>query len=156
MPNIGDPAPDFTLKNQDGNTVSLSDYRGKNVVIFAFPKAGTAGCTAQACSFRDEFPQIENANAVVLGLSTDTPAALKKWKDNKKLQYDLLSDPDQTALEALGANGGSLLGLIKVPIAKRSYWVIDAAGVIVDMEIGVGPMDSVTKALKAVQQIPTV
>ncbi len=153
MPNIGDQAPDFTLKNQDGKSISLSDYRGKNVIIFAFPKAGTAGCTAQACSFRDELPQIEHSNAVVLGLSTDQPESLKKWKDNQKLQYDLLSDPDQTALELLGAGGSSLLGLVKVPFAKRSYWVIDSNGLIADMQIGVGPQESVTKALKAVQQI---
>lgn len=152
MVNIGDPAPEIALPNQDGDIIRLSDLRGQKVIIFAFPKAGTGGCTAQACAFRDEFPQIENINAAVLGISTDKPATLKAWKAREKLQYDLLSDPDQRALDALGAGGMSLLGLVKVPIAKRSYWVIDENGIIMDMQIGVGPVESVEKALKAVQQ----
>lgn len=150
MPNIGEQAPDFSLKNQDEQTITLSQFRGKKVIIFAFPKAGTGGCTAQACSFRDALPQIENVNAVVLGISTDTPAALKSWKAREKLQYDLLSDPDQTVLDQLGAGGASLLGIVRVPIAKRSYWVIDETGKIIDMQIGVGPQESVDKALQAV------
>ena len=76
---IGQEAPDFTLPNQDNADVRLRDQRGRKVVIFAFPKAGTAGCTRQACGFRDELPRIEAGNAVVLGLSTDQPAQLKSW-----------------------------------------------------------------------------
>ena len=67
MPNIGETAPDFELPNQAGKSVKLSDFRGKKVILFAYPKAGTPGCTTQACVFRDEFPRIEGANAVVLG-----------------------------------------------------------------------------------------
>ena len=78
MPAIGDMAPDFELQNQRGETVKLSDYRGRKVLLFAYPKAGTSGCTVQACGFRDNFAQIETAEAVVLGLSPDEPEALAK------------------------------------------------------------------------------
>ncbi|MBZ0303941.1 MAG: peroxiredoxin, partial [Anaerolineae bacterium] len=128
MVEIGQQVPDFELPNQDGQPIRLSDYRGQKVIIFAFPKAGTAGCTAQACSFRDTFPQIENAHAVVLGLSADTPDELKSWKIQHKLQYELLSDPDKHVIGELGAGDNSLFGIISFPGAKRSYWVIDEQG----------------------------
>ena len=148
MPNIGEQAPDFALPNQDGQTVRLSDFRGKKVVIFAFPKAGTSGCTTQACGFRDEFPRIQDANAVVLGLSPDKPEALRKWKDKENLPYDLLSDPEHEVLEAWGAwgekkmYGKSYMGVI------RSHWVIDEDGVVVDAHVKVSPKDSVALATK--------
>ena len=150
MPTIGQAAPDFELVNQDGKTVRLSEFRGKKVVIFAFPKANTGGCNAQACAFRDELPRIQSNNAVVLGVSTDSPETLKGWKQNKKLQYDLLSDPDHKFLEAWGAWGIPLLSLIKIPMTMRSYWVIDEQGRVVAAQVGVGPTDSVEKAVKAV------
>lgn len=103
MPSVGDVAPDFELQNQKGETVKLSDYRGKKVLLFAYPKAGTPGCTTQACGFRDNFAQIETNNAVVLGLSPDSPEDLDKWIEAEGLQYDLLSDPDHEVLEAWGA-----------------------------------------------------
>ena len=149
---IGQPAPDFELLNQDSETVKLSDFRGKKVVIFSFPKAGTAGCTMQACAFRDEFPQISAENAVILGLSADRPDQLKQWHTRHNLQYDLLADPQQTVLDEWDAGGASLLGLVKVPFARRSYWVIDEAGIIVAMQIGIGPKASVAKAIEALQQ----
>lgn len=156
MLTIGQPAPDFELPNQNGETIKLSDYRGKKVVIFAFPKAGTPGCTTQACTFRDEFPQIEAKNAVVLGLSTDQSHQLKQWHSSHKLQYDLLSDPDQTVIDQWRAGGLSILGLVKLPFAKRSYWVLDEAGTIIDMEIGVGPKASVALAIKALEKAATI
>ena len=150
MPNVGQQAPDFELLNQEGKTVHLSDYRGKKVVIFAFPKANTGGCNAQACAFRDELPRMESNNAVVFGVSTDSVETLKDWKQNKKLTYDLLSDPKHTFLEAWGAWGIPLLSIIKIPMAMRSYWVIDEEGKVIASQVGVGPSDSVEKALKAV------
>ena len=74
MPTVGKPAPDFELINQDGKTVRLSDFRGKKVVMFAYPAAGTSGCTTQACGFRDQFPRFQQNNIVILGISPDTPA----------------------------------------------------------------------------------
>lgn len=143
MPQVGDKAPDFELENQDGKTVRLSDFRGKKVVLFAFPKAGTSGCTTQACGLRDRFPQINSANAVVLGLSPDQPEDLLKWKQDEKLPYDLLSDPDHAVLEGWGVwgeksmYGNTYMGVI------RSHWIIDEAGQIIDAQINVSPQKSI-------------
>ena len=152
MPKIGEPAPDFALPNQDGQTVRLSDLRGKKVVLFAFPKAGTPGCTTQACTFRDFFPAIQTANAVVLGISTDSQDALKQWKNQQNLQYDLLSDIRQTVLKQWEAGGPSFLGLVNIPLAKRSVWVIDEDGKVILAEVGIGPKDSVDAALKVISE----
>jgi thioredoxin-dependent peroxiredoxin len=151
MPAIGQPAPDFELLNQNGQPVKLSDYRGQKVVLFVFPKANTMGCNAQACGFRDEFETIHAQNAVVLGISTDTPDTLREWKQNKQLPYDLLSDPERTFIEPWGAYGASVFGLIRLPMVQRSYWVVDEQGTIVDMKVPVSPGDSVKRALQSVQ-----
>ncbi|MBA3871623.1 MAG: redoxin domain-containing protein [Anaerolineae bacterium] len=87
---------------------------------------------------------------MVLGVSTDSVETLKGWKQSKKLQYDLLSDPNHTFLEAWGAWGISVLSLIKIPMAMRSYWVIDEQGKVIASQVGVSPSDSVEKALKDV------
>lgn len=151
MPAIGEVAPDFELLNQDGQPVKLSDFRGKKVIIFAYPKAGTSGCTTQACGFRDEFPRVESANAVILGLSPDAPDALKKWKEKENLPYDLLSDPDHQVLEAWGAWGEKSMYGRKYWGVIRSHWVIDENGVVVDARIKISPKDSVAKAVAALE-----
>lgn len=156
MPNIGEMAPDFVLPNQDGTLIQLSDLRGNPVVIFAFPAAGSLGCTRQACTFRDAFPEINNAAGTVLGISGDSQESLKSWKEKQKLPYDLLSDTDHSVLKEYGSWGMKLLGLISLPVAVRSYWVIDAAGRIADMEIDTGVTSSIEKALKALQQLARV
>ena len=149
MPAIGQQAPDFELLNQEGQPQRLSDLRGRRVILFAYPKAATPGCTTQACGFRDNFPQIEAGDAVVLGISPDEPAALLKWKQEENLPYDLLSDPQHEVLEAWGAwgerssYGREYMGVI------RSHWLIDAEGVVVDEQLGVSPKNSVKRALAA-------
>ncbi|MCZ2095083.1 MAG: thioredoxin-dependent thiol peroxidase [Anaerolineae bacterium] len=146
MPAVGEKAPDFELKNQDGETVRLSDYRGQKVVLFAFPKAGTSGCTAQACGLRDAFPRLEAANAVVLGLSPDQPADLKKWQQEESLPYDLLSDPDHRVLEEWGVWGEkSMYGKTYMGVI-RSHWIIDENGIIADAQVKVSPAESVERA----------
>ena len=87
MPAVGEQVPDFELQNQEGETVKLSDYRGKRVILFAYPKAGTGGCTTQACGFRDSYPKIEADNAIVLGISPDEPSANKKWKEKENYKH---------------------------------------------------------------------
>lgn len=149
MPVVGQPAPDFELLNQDGQPVHLSDFRGKKVVIFAYPKAGTSGCTTQACGFRDEFPRIESGNAVVLGLSPDQPKDLLKWKQKENLPYDLLSDPDHKVLEDWGVWVEKSMYGKKYMGVSRSHWVIDEEGVVVDAQIAVSPKDSVERAVAA-------
>lgn len=147
MPVVGEQAPDFELVNQDGKMVKLSDYRGKKVVLFAYPRAGTPGCTTQADGFRDEFPRLTAANVAVLGISPDVPEDQLKWKQKEGLPYDLLSDPGHSTLEAWGAWGEkSMLGK-KYQGVIRSHWVIDEQGKVIDVQLGVSPKDSVEKAV---------
>lgn len=148
MPEIGEQAPDFELPNQDGETVRLSDFRGKKVILFAYPAAGTPGCTTQACGFRDEFPKFEGANAVVLGISPDEPKDNKKWKEKENLPYDLLSDTSHETLDAWGAWGErSMFGKTFMGVT-RSHWVIDEDGRIIDSQVKISPKDSVARAIK--------
>ena len=151
MPAIGTNASDFELLNQDGETVRLSDLRGQTVILFAYPKAGTSGCTTQACGFRDEYPKVSSSNATILGISPDEPAALKKWQAKENLPYDLLSDPDHTTLEAWGAWGEKSMYGNKYMGVIRSHWVIDENGVVVDEQIKISPKDSVKKAVAALK-----
>ena len=148
MPSIGDLAPDFELPNQNGDSVKLSDYRGKKVILFAYPKAGTSGCTTQACGLRDNFPRIEAGNAVVLGISPDEPKALLKWKDKEQLPYDLLSDPEHNVLEAWGAWGEKSMYGKKYMGVIRSHWVIGEDGTVLDEQLNVSPTKSVEKSVQ--------
>ncbi|MBI1282144.1 MAG: thioredoxin-dependent thiol peroxidase [Anaerolineaceae bacterium] len=150
MPNVGEKAPDFELLNQDGKLVKLSDFRGKKVILFAYPKADTPGCTTQACGFRDNFPKIQADNTVVFGISADTPEDQLKWKQKQNLPYDLLCDVDHKVLEQYGAwgektnFGKTYMGII------RSHWVIDENGNIADEQIKISPEDSIAKAVGAI------
>ncbi len=150
MPGVGEKAPDFELLNQDGKPVKLSDYRGKKVILFAYPKAGTSGCTTQACGLRDNFPRFADANATVLGISPDEPEALRKWKDDENLPYDLVSDPDHAVLEAWGAWGEKSMYGKKYMGVIRSHWVIDEEGTIIDENIKISPTESVEQAVKLI------
>lgn len=154
MPQVGQPAPDFTLKNQDGELIRLSDFRGQPVVVFAFTKAGTPGCTMQACAFRDEFDELRAANAAVLTVSADSVETLAEFKRSRNLPYDLLSDPDRKMLSEWGAYGASVMGLFKLPMTAHSLWVIDAAGVVIEAKVGVPP-GAATQALSALKRIGT-
>jgi peroxiredoxin Q/BCP len=158
MLTIGQPVPDFELPNQDDQPVRLSSFRGRKVVLFAFPKANemSAGCIQQACEFRDEFPRIEGSNAVVLGLSIDKAADLKKWAEKRRLPYDLLADTDHQVIEAWGAWGMGFAGLLKVPLVNRSLWVIDENGILIDQQIGIMPKTSVERAVKALEAAPVM
>jgi peroxiredoxin Q/BCP len=147
MLNIGDKAPEFELLNAEEDLVKLSDFLGQRVILFFYPKAGTSGCTTQACGFRDNFPKIEAADATVIGVSPDEPAALAKWKAKESLPYTLLSDPEHEVAEAYGVwgekkmYGKSYMGII------RSHFVIDAEGTIEDVQFKVSPNDSVSRAM---------
>jgi peroxiredoxin Q/BCP len=148
MPAIGEKAPEFELKNQNGDTVKLSDYRGQKVVLFAYPKDGTSGCTTQACGLRDEFPRFQSANATVLGLSPDQPKELLAWKKAENLPYDLLSDPEHTVLETWGAWGEKSMYGKKYMGVIRSHWIIDEEGTVIDVQVKVSPTESVERAAK--------
>src|SRR3981189_2799482 len=99
---VRDKAPAFSLPDADGNTVKLSDYRGRSVVIYFYPAASTPGCTKQACDFRDNPAELERAGFAVLGISPDPPAKLAKFRDEQGLTFPLLSDVDRSVLSAYG------------------------------------------------------
>ena len=101
----GDKAPDFSVPTNGGGHVSLSDLRGKNVVLYFYPKDDTPGCTKEACAFRDEFAAFKKKGAVVLGVSIDSPKAHDKFAEKYKLPFPLLSDADKKIVEAYGVWG---------------------------------------------------
>ncbi len=143
---IGDALPDMELQNHAGETVRLRDYRGRKLLLFAYPKAATPGCTQQACGFRDRLPAIDAGGAAVAGLSPDPPPALDRWRQKEGLTYDLLSDPDHKLLEALGAWGEKSMYGKKYMGVIRSHWVIDAEGRIEEAQVKVSPAKSVELA----------
>lgn len=100
MLEVGTTAPEFTLPDQNGQMHSLSDYRGQRVVLYFYPKDMTSGCTSQACSFADLYPQFREKGAVVLGVSKDTVASHKRFEEAHGLPFTLLSDPDMQVIEA--------------------------------------------------------
>jgi peroxiredoxin Q/BCP len=99
---VGDTIEDFTLQNENDETVHLSDYSGKPVVLFFYPRADTPGCTIEACGFRDTFKKLQKAGVVVLGISRDTPKAQKKFKEKYDLPYTLLADVDEKVCNQFG------------------------------------------------------
>ena len=148
MLSAGAQAPDFQLLNQDGETVSLSDFRGQKVLLFAYPKANTSGCTVQACGFRDNLPAIRTANAAVLGLSPDEPTALRKWREQEDFPYDLLSDPQHEVLEAYDAWGEKSMYGRKYMGVIRSHFIIGEDGELLDVQVKVSPKKSIELATK--------
>jgi peroxiredoxin Q/BCP len=143
----GDPAPDLETVNENGDKVSLKALRGKRVVLYFYPKDNTTGCTAQACAFRDAYPQIEDKNAVVLGVSPDSAKSHQSFKSKFNLPFPLLIDQDHKIAEAYGVwreksmYGRKYMGIL------RSHFVIDEQGKLADVQYNVKATDSATKAL---------
>ena len=100
MLQAGTKAPDFTLLNQNGDNISLSDYRGQKVILYFYPKDNTPGCTKQACGFAENYPQFIDKGAVILGVSKDTVASHKKFEEKYQLPFVLISDPELVAIKA--------------------------------------------------------
>lgn len=151
MLNVGDPAPDFALLNDEGNRVKLADYRGQEVVLFFYPKADTPGCTIQACGFRDNYPIIEKAGAVIFGLSPDSPEELAAWRAKMGFPYNLLSDLDHSVAEAYDVWGEKQYGDKVYTGIIRSHFVVGKDGRVADIQYNVSPQDSVTNALNFLQ-----
>lgn len=126
----GDTAPDFTLTDQDGTPVSLSDLRGRKVILYFYPAAMTPGCTTQACDFRDSLASLQGAGYTVLGISRDSTAKLKEFAERDGLTFPLLSDPDRAVHDAYGAWGEKLNYGKKIEGVLRSTFVLDENGVI--------------------------
>ena len=124
----GDEAPDFELPDQDGNPVRLSGMRGRPVVLYFYPKADTPGCTTQACGIRDRGAEYEAAGAVVLGVSPDPVAAVKKFHGGQSLNFTLLADTDHAVCELYGVWGEKSMYGRKYWGASRSTFIIDPGG----------------------------
>jgi thioredoxin-dependent peroxiredoxin len=124
----GDTAPPFTLPDADGKEVSLSDFRGRKVVVYFYPAAMTPGCTTQACDFRDNLTEFTDAGFAVLGISPDEPEKLAKFREAEGLTFPLLSDPSREVLEAYGAYGEKTMYGKKITGVLRSTFVVDENG----------------------------
>lgn len=124
----GDTAPEFTLKNSEGADVSLSDFRGRNTIVYFYPAAATPGCTKQACDFRDNLAELDGAGFAVVGISPDPQAKLATFRDTEGLTFPLLSDEDRTVLTAYGAYGDKQRYGRTVTGVIRSTFVINTAG----------------------------
>jgi peroxiredoxin Q/BCP len=141
----GDPAPEFTLPDADGNPVSLKDFRGQRVIVYFYPAAMTPGCTTQACDFRDSLSALNGAGVAVVGISPDPVEKLAEFRKVESLTFPLLSDPDKQVLNAYGAYGEKnnygkvVLGVI------RSTFVIDADGKIEQAQYNVKATGHVAK-----------
>ena len=141
----GDAAPDFTLPGADGAAVSLADLRGRKVVLYAYPAAGTPGCTKQACDFRDNLGAFVDAGYAVVGLSPDPPAKLARFVEAEQLPFPLLSDPDKQVLTAYGAYGEKQLYGKTVTGVIRSTFVLDEQGVVITASYAVKATGHVAK-----------
>ncbi len=125
---VGQTAPAFTLDDQDGARVSLSDFAGDKVVVYFYPAASTPGCTTEACDFRDNINSLKSAGYTVIGISKDAAPALKKFQSEQGLNFPLLSDPDLAVHNAYGAFGEKSLYGKTVLGTIRSTFVVDETG----------------------------
>ena len=131
MLDIGTKAPDFLLPDENGQMHSLNEYRGKKVILYFYPKDNTPGCTKQACGFSELYPQFVEKDAVVLGVSKDSVASHKRFKEKYNLSFTLLSDPELTAIEAYDVwKEKKLYGKVSMGVVRTTY-LIDENGVIV-------------------------
>jgi peroxiredoxin Q/BCP len=149
MPRLekGDTAPLFELKDQNGNTVKLSDYKGQKVLVYFYPRADTPGCTKQACSVRDNMGILGTLGIAVLGISPDSPDRQRKFDLKYNLGFPLLSDPNHDVADKYGIWGEKSMYGKKLWGILRSSFLIDENGLIVDRWYKVKPLDTVNKAI---------
>jgi len=138
---VGDKAPDFSLRDQNGNSVSLDGYLGKKVIVFFYPKDDTPGCTVEACNFRDDFELYEEKNAVLLGISKDGEESHQKFISKFDLPFTLLCDEDHAVAEAYGAWGEKSMYGRKYMGIVRTTVVVDAEGNVEQIYEKVKPKD---------------
>ena len=144
----GDAAPDFTLTNDKGEDVTLSDLKGQRVIVYFYPAAMTPGCTTEACDFSDSIDALHARGFDVVGISPDKPEKLAKFRDEQKLTFPLLSDPERKVLQAYGAYGEKKLYGKTVTGVIRSTFVIDESGTITQAQYNVKATGHVAKLRK--------
>jgi peroxiredoxin Q/BCP len=142
---VGQPAPDFALRSDAGDTVRLSDLRGRPVVVYFYPKDDTPGCTTQATEIRDSWAEFEQAGATVLGISPDSTDSHEKFKSKFSLPFPLLADTDHAVAEAWGVWGEKSLYGRKFMGIVRSAFVVDEKGKLAGVFYKVSPKDTVPK-----------
>jgi peroxiredoxin Q/BCP len=147
--NPGDTAPPFALPDQEGRAVRLSDFRGRKLLVYFYPKADTPGCTRQACSIRDARRELADLGLAAVGISPDPPARQKKFADKYSLGFPLLADPDHQVARAYGVWGEKGRYGKKTQGIIRSSFLIDEAGRVVQAWYQVSPEDTVPKARAA-------
>jgi peroxiredoxin Q/BCP len=152
----GQQAPDFELPDQDGMTVKLSDFRGQNVVIYFYPKAATPGCTTQACGVRDRRADYEHANAVVLGISPDPVAKVKKFHDKEGLNFALLADEGHHVADTYGVWVQKSMYGRKYWGAQRATFVIYGSGTVAHVIPRVTPRTHDDEVLAVLEQLAAV
>lgn len=147
---VGQPAPDFELTSDSGAKVKLSALRGQRVVVYFYPKDDTPGCTTQACGFRDNYLNIQEKNAVVLGISPDSEKSHVRFKTKFNLPFTLLADEDHAVCELYGVWGEKSMMGRKYMGVHRSHFVVDEHGTLIDVQYKIKPEDSVNGALKMI------
>ncbi len=145
----GDTAPEFVLTDQNGRSVSLSDFAGRPLLLYFYPKAGTSGCTAQALAVRDAMPEFAAHHLAVAGVSPDAPAALKRFDEKHGLGFHLLSDADHRVSEAYGVWGEKKLYGRSYMGVVRSAFLVDAGGRIAAAWYKISPKATVPSVMKA-------
>jgi peroxiredoxin Q/BCP len=153
MIEAGAQAPDFTLPNQDGEDVTLSELRGRPVVLYFYPKADTPGCTTQACGVRDHLPAYEKTGAVVLGVSPDPVKAVKKFHDGQNLNFDLLADSDHAVCETYGVWAEKSMYGKTYWGALRATFIIDEQGAVAHVIPKVSPKTHDDEVLAALDEL---
>ena len=152
MLEIGTKAPEFTLPDQEGNLVSLSDFAGKKIVLYFYPKDNTPGCTRQACAFAEAFEEFKKVDAVVIGVSKDSTASHQKFAEKYGLPFVLLSDPSLAAIQAYGVwQEKKLYGKVSMGVV-RSTFLIDENGVIEKVMPKVKPDTNPSEVLAYLQE----
>jgi peroxiredoxin Q/BCP len=146
LPALGQVAPTFTLPSQDGTQISLDSFRGKWVVLYFYPKDGTSGCTIEAHNFQRDLAQFEAKNAVILGVSMDTPDSHKQFCTKEGLTFRLLADPNHTVVDAYGSLGS----FATFKIANRNTFLIDPQGNIAKVWTKVDPSVHSKEVLSAI------
>lgn len=153
MLKVGTKAPDFTLQDQDGKDVSLSDLKGKKVILYFYPKDNTSGCTKQACAFKELYPDFMEKDAIVLGVSKDSVASHKKFQEKYQLPFELLSDPEHKVIEQYDVwKEKSMYGKKYMGIVRSTY-LIDEEGNIKKALEKVKPQQNPEQMLKLVEDL---
>lgn len=148
MLKVGDKVPEFSAKDQDGNTISLTDYKGKKLVVFFYPKANTPGCTAEACNLRDNYKELQSEGFELLGVSADSEKKQASFKDKYEFPFPLLADEDHTVINTFGVWGPKKFMGREYDGIHRTTFVINGDGVVEKVIDKVKTKDHATQLLE--------